>query len=419
MRNILFAISCGLAVCAFAAPGISNVSVTRSSAFAKKVTVGYDLTIEDAIVTLDVLTNGVSIGAANVVSVSGDVNRKIVKGVGKSIVWQSYQDWPDHAITNEVVQFKLTAWALDNPPDVMVVDLLEKSNIVFYASLDSLPGGVTNNIYKTDKLAMRKIPAGGCEFTMGKADGTNAAKPHTVAFTNDFYLGVYEVTQKQLFNVCGERGTTSYSGREDSDLLPCDFVAWGRTGAGTHLNLRDWHNSDRQGTVSFSLSASSILRKFANFSGLWFDLPTGAQWEFACRAGTMANANYNDGSIDVAAMDSLGWHLGNSTNKATNAAEPHPVGLKTPNAFGLYDMHGNVYEWVLDWAWSSAQNPYTAYDVDPPGPVSVSTNTKERKGGSYANDAASCTTFSRSQLVVNTASVNLSGFRLWAPAKMW
>ena len=77
MRSILFAVSCGLAVCVSAAPNISNVSVVRSSAFAKKVTVGYDLTSEDAIVTFDVLTNGVSIGAANVVSVSGDVNRKV------------------------------------------------------------------------------------------------------------------------------------------------------------------------------------------------------------------------------------------------------------------------------------------------------------------------------------------------------
>ena len=121
MRNILFVVSCGLAACVAAAPSISNVSVVRSSAFAKKVTVGYDLGVEDAIVTLDVLTNGVSIGAANVIRVFGDVNRKVTKGVGKSIVWQSYQDWPDHAITNEVVQFKLTAWALDNPPEIIAI----------------------------------------------------------------------------------------------------------------------------------------------------------------------------------------------------------------------------------------------------------------------------------------------------------
>ena len=410
MRNILFAISCGLAVCAFAAPGISNVSVMRSSAFAKKVTVGYDLTIEDAIVTLDVLTNGVSIGAANVVSVSGDVNRKIVKGVGKSIVWQSYQDWPDHAITNEVVQFKLTAWALDNPPDVMVVDLTSKSNIAFYASLDSMPGGgVTNDIYKTDKLVMRRIPAGGSVFTMGEAGGTGSKFPHFVAFTNDFYLGVYEVTQKQLFNVCKERGSDNFVDLADSDVLPCNSLPWGNSG--DVLSLRSWgQNAQTQGRVAnLGLSYKSILRSFCFFSGIAFDLPTGAQWEFACRAGT--NTKFNDGSIDTAAMDDLGWHSGNA------GGTPHPVGKKKPNAFGLYDMHGNVMEWVLDWEYSEAKNPYTSYDINPTGPISNANGNKERRGGGYAQSADNCSSTSRSGTHVYNGYK--AGFRLWAPTKMW
>ena len=229
MRNVIFAISCCVAACGFAAPRVLNVTMPQPqylSTFEETITIGYDLEGETSIVTLDILTNGVSIGAANVVSVSGDVNKKVEPGTGKSIVWQAYQDWPDHKITDKIVQAKVTAWALDNPPDVMVVDLLTKSNIVFYASLASLPGGVANDLYKTDKLVMRKIPAGGCMFTMGEIEGANARRPHLVAFTNDFYLGVYEVTQKQMYNVSGERGTVDYSGRTDSDLLPCDAIRW-------------------------------------------------------------------------------------------------------------------------------------------------------------------------------------------------
>jgi len=411
MRTMIFTVLCGIAACVVAGPTVSNVTMPETF-FAKTVPISYELSGGPAIVTLDILTNGVSIGADKVVTVSGDVNRKVESGAGKTIVWEAYQDWPNQKIREPIVQAKVTAWALDNPPDVMVVDLISKSNIAFYASFDSLPGGgVTNELYKTDKLVMRKIPAGGTVFSMGNATGSGAAKSHFVAFTNDFYIGVYEVTQKQLFNVSGQRGTSSFAESENADILPCDLLPFGHN-TGESWSIRDYRYSASiypQGVGRFG--NKSYLGAFCRHSGLAFDLPTGAQWEFACRAGT--STSYNNGSNDAASMDGLGWYGGNS------GSAPHPVGLKSSNAFGLYDMHGNVWESVIDWAYSSAQNPYTAYDVNPMGPVSEANDLKERRGGCYLSDATSCRSVSRSNIWVFNNTTQGSGFRLWAPARMW
>ena len=406
MRSLVFAISCGIVTITAAAPHVSNVTIPELP-FAKSITIGYDLEGETSIVTFDILTNGVSIGAANIVSVTGDVNGKVEPGTGKSIVWQAYQDWPDHTITNRIVQAKVTAWSLDNPPDVMVVDLTTKSNIAFYATFDSLPGGVGDNIYKTDKLVMRKIPAGGSVFTMGESGGSGARFPHFVAFTNDFYLGVYEVTQKQLENVSGQRGTSSFAENENADILPCDAVAWGNRTAAA-WSIRDYRTTSAQGIARFS--TKSFLSAFIKFSGIGFDLPTSAQWEFACRAGT--STKFNGGSNDVASMDDLGWYSGNSDSA------PHPVGAKNPNDFGLYDMHGNVMEWVLDGQYSPTENPYNSYEINPARlPSESAVAYKERRGGGYAQGADECSSAYRLTAHVFTSSAG--GFRLWAPAKMW
>ena len=93
MRRFVLGLSCGIVAVALAGPTVSNVTMPQLE-FANPITIGYDLAGGPAIVTLDILTNGVSIGAANVVRVSGDVNRKVESGSGKSIVWQAIRIGP-------------------------------------------------------------------------------------------------------------------------------------------------------------------------------------------------------------------------------------------------------------------------------------------------------------------------------------
>ena len=425
IRTVAFVMFASL--CADAAPKVSNVQMSQAK-MTSNVTVTYDLSDEDAVVTFDILTNGVSIGAANVTHAVGDVNRVVKTGTGKKIIWSSYNSWPDRVIKDGSVQAVVTAWSLDCPPPVMAVDLLHKSNIVFYASVDQLPGGVTNIAYKTDWLVMRKIPARGCTYTKGatvaeNSAGTGGTRPHMVAFTNDFYLGIYEMTQKQLFNVAGVRCSSNFTNRADSDCLPCDTVAWGRSASiGTLDSLRDWHNNIHgsvhpQGMVSLaddnslSLNMHSLLYKLAHHAGIAFDLPTSAQWEYACRAGSAAR--FNNGSMTD--MDKLGWYVDNSEDT------PHPVGLKAENAFGLYDMHGNVCEWVLDYAYTdAAHDKSTDYDIEPAGHSPNGSYLKECRGGSYKSERYSCGAVSYTSMGVNYIPVHgdAVGFRLWAPGSL-
>ena len=180
-----------------------------------------------------------------------------------------------------------------------------------------LPGGET--------LAMVKIAAGA--FMMGSPDseiGRSAdERQHRVVLTRDFWLGKYPVTQAQWAAVMG--GNPSYFPLGGD--YPVEEVSW----------------DDAKGFCA-KLNAAFAGQLPPGYA---FDLPTEAQWEYACRAGSVAA--FNDGSGlegpdgQCPGLDALGWHHGNS-ERAT-----HPVGQKRPNAWGLCDMHGNVWEWCRDY----------------------------------------------------------------------
>jgi len=173
------------------------------------------------------------------------------------------------------------------------------------------------------KIEMVLIPAG--SFTMGGAGG---GAIHKVNITKPFYLGKHEVTQEQWEKVMGDN-PSQLKGPKN----PVENVSW----------------DDCQKFLD-------KLNAKAGGQGGKFVLPTDAQWEYACRAGSTTKYCFGD---DASKLGEYAWFVANSGFKT------HPVGEKKPNAWGLYDMHGNVWEWCQDW-----QRPYTAEEAtDPSGPA--------------------------------------------------
>jgi formylglycine-generating enzyme required for sulfatase activity len=187
------------------------------------------------------------------------------------------------------------------------------------------------------------IPAG--SFTMGSPKSEtgrsdNEGPQHQVTISKAFYMGVYEVTQPQYTQVMG-RNPSRFKDANN----PVECVRWE--------------------------DVNDFCAKLSHKTGRTVRLPTEAQWEYACRAGSIAKFYFGD---DDSALGEYAWYTNNSNQ------EPHPVGLKRANNFGLYDMHGNVWEWCSDWYTDSYPEGDSA---DPRGASSGWEHVQ--RGGSWTN----------------------------------
>ena len=264
-----------------------------------------------------------------------------------------------------------------------VIDLSGGPDVTFYpvSYFSDVPKGGWGDEYKTTKLVLRRIPAG--TFIMGGDQGNES---HRVAITKPFYIGVFEVTQKQYELVTG-KNPAEYKGA----MRPVENVSYD--------NVRG-KSKGSQWPFSSDVDADSFIGKLRARTLIdTFDLPTSAQWEYACRAGT--TSVYNNGGDTEDDLRKVARY-----NDTGGSDEKHAtVGSYAPNGWGLYDMLGNVWEWCLDW-----RGPLS-FGTDPVGPDSGSTQHVQR-GGSW-KAGKGCESASRSA-VFHGHGYNFLGFRVCA-----
>ena len=241
---------------------------------------------------------------------------------------------------------------------------------------------LNSDVCRTTELWMRLIPAG--SFTMGSAKNevgiwkNHDMTPHPVTITKDFYIGIFEVTQKQ-WTIIMEKNPSCYIG----DCRPVERVSYNMVRGSLAAGGAGWPK------LGHKVDENSFLGKLNKKTGGTFDLPTDAQWEYACRAVTTTSLNSGKNLMRATQdpnMAEVGRYYSNRGDGKGGYAEHTKVGCYKPNAWGLYDMHGNVWEWCLDWWGSSTFSQ--APETDPYG---VSTGmTRVARGGSWIDYAQYC-----------------------------
>ena len=320
-------------------------------------------------------------------TLSGDGEEGTVSGNGAhKIYWTPGSDFD--TVSSGSMRIKVAAEVVPPPPKTfMTIDLTDGS--VSY-SPEEPTGGWTEE-YKTTKLALKRIEAG--TFYMGTP--TDAVSPHRdskdcvkheVTLTKAFYVGVFEVTQKQYQLITGT-DPSNFKG----DNRPVESISYNTiTGEGGFFALLNER------------------------TGLTFGLPTEAQWEYACRAGTDTDLNdgenLTNGGTEDPKMSEVGRYQYNNTfpQGGYQYYNSHTVvGLYRPNGWGLYDMHGNVCEYCRDFI-----SPYNGTEPVTDQVGQTSSNYLTVRGGYFSSNPIDCRSASRSfQTKVSTA--NSRGFRVF------
>lgn len=311
--------------------------------------------------------------------------------------------------------------------DYMIVDVSAGPSAKRYPVryLRAPPDRGWTDEFKTTKIVFRRIPAG--VFLMGRAGTQTNSETvvsknltlvisppagrlgHPVSLTNDYFMGVFEISQKQWERVMGT-WPSYFRNAGCRDLRPVEQVSYD-----------DIRGADAGALwpATSTVDASSFMGRLRARTGKAFDLPTEAQWEYAGRAGTSSDLNSGQNLADSgedACMVKVGRYLYNSgyirtsrwfTPDSDAGVATAPVGSYMPNAWGLYDIHGNVWEQCLDWYEESP-----GASCDPKGPPAgvPSLETRVKRGGGWGSQAWLCKTISRGNSTQDER-YNENGFR--------
>ena len=382
MKNIVSYVAVALLpFFCFGVPEISNVELSERG---DELVVAYTLS-ENAIVVVDIQTNAseeayASIGGNRQWTLEGDVNKAVEKGL-RSFTWTPCVDLPDQDVEAAKIKVVFYAYASGDAPDYMVVDLAPSSpcRVQYYPDAESLPGGLlSNGSYRASKIVMRHIPARSADFFCGtvseasrQTDGRETLR--RVSLTNDFWIGVFEATYAQ---------TAIFGSSVWLSVRPVKNTPWN--------NIR---GDAAKYSWPYAVKDTSILGKIRTRTGVPFDLPGEIQWEFACRAGN-GEGLWNDGTYVASDTAARLAHYGKPWSKTDCGIM---VGSLAPSSWGIYDMHGNVHEYCLDW-WQKDISGLGGC-INSSGPTRLDgTTTSEKvvRGGCFTSGWGSCRSALRS-----------------------
>ena len=391
---------------------VSDVSILQMWPFDRLVIINYSLASENEGPIFDVSFSGSFDDGENTFDLAekGTILEEgsdgTVSGAGPhKTFWMPDESF--YSKESENFKVKVTANEQAVPPvdgEYLVVDLSGGPDAQSFpvSTFDSVPEGGWTEEYKKTKLVLKKIEPG--TFSIGSPDEElgrydNEAK-HEVVLTKTFYAGVFEITQKQYELVTGANPSMFPGDTRPVERVSYDTLRGSGKGA-------EWPATGKVDESSFF----GILRAKTRYK---FDLPTEAMWEFACRAGKTSALNDGNDLANAAEDNDLNtlaryWYDGGGDPEEGVVSLAHNVvGSYAPNSWGLYDMHGNVCEWCLDWYQA---NLGTDSATDPVGPESAVY--RAIRGGGCYSPAGDCRSAMRDFAKPNFGDYSGCGFRVF------